>query len=96
MKSDKKRILNVDGHGDSTEMAPLFFGTRNCDVVIANKMAEGLALATSGRFDLYLLDTAFADGSGVELARRVRAFDPETPLVFYKVLNAQVEEDKAR
>jgi CheY-like chemotaxis protein len=57
-------------------------------------MAEGLALATSGRFDLYLLDTAFADGSGIELARRIRAFDPETPPVFYsaKAFPAEVQE----
>ena len=82
MKSNKQRILNVDDHDDSAEMVKLFFETRSCEVVIANKMAEGLALATSGRFDLYLLDTIFTDGSGIELARCIRAFDPQTPLVF--------------
>ena len=82
MKSNKQRILNVDDHDDSAGMVRLFFETRSCEVVIANKMAEGLALATSGRFDLYLLDTIFTDGSGIELARCIRAFDPTTPLVF--------------
>jgi hypothetical protein len=34
-KSDKLRILNVDGHGDSTEMVKLFFETQSCEVVFA-------------------------------------------------------------
>ena len=83
MKPDKQRVLIVDGHGDSTEMAPLFFETRSCEVVIANEMSEGFALAMGGRFDLYILDITLIDGSGVELTRRVRAFDPETPPDIY-------------
>ena len=61
---------------DLTEMVKLFFETKSCEVVIANEMGEGFALATGGRFDLNALDTTFTDGSGVELARRIRAFDP--------------------
>lgn len=33
---------------------------------------------------LYILDTTFTDGSGVELARHIRAFDPMPPLVFIR------------
>jgi hypothetical protein len=31
-------------------MAPLFFETKSCEVVIASEMAEGFALAMRGRF----------------------------------------------
>jgi DNA-binding response OmpR family regulator len=57
-------------------------------------MGKGFALAMGGRFDLCILDTTFTDGSGVELARRIRAFDPNTPLVFYsaKAFPAEVQE----
>jgi DNA-binding response OmpR family regulator len=55
-------------------MVKLFFETQSCEVVIANEIAEGFALVR-GRFDLNTLDTTFTDGSGVELARRIRAFD---------------------
>ena len=50
MKPDKQRVLIVDGHGDSTEMAPLFFETKSCEVFIANETAEGSAPAMGGRF----------------------------------------------
>jgi DNA-binding response OmpR family regulator len=83
MKPDKQRVLIVDGHGDLTVMAPLFFETRSCEVVIANERAEGFTLAMGGSFDLYILDITLIDGSGVELARRIRAFAPEALLVFY-------------
>jgi len=93
-KSNKQRILNVDGNGDSTEMAPLFFETQSFEVVISNEMAEGFSRAMGGRLYINILDTAFTGGSGVELARRTRAFAPMPPLVFYlaKALPAEVLE----
>jgi hypothetical protein len=93
-KSNKQRILNVDGNGDSTEMAPLFFETQSFEVVISNEMAEGFSRAMGGRFYINILDTAFTDRSGVELARRTRAFAPMPTLVFYldKALPAEVLE----
>jgi DNA-binding response OmpR family regulator len=75
-------------------MAPLFFETQSFEVVIANEMAEGFARAKGVRFYINILDTAFTDGSGVELARRTRTFDPMPPLVIYlaKALPAEVRE----
>jgi hypothetical protein len=93
-KSDKQRILNVEGHGDSTEMVKLFSETKSCEVVIANEMAEGFAPAMGGRSDLNILGATFTDGSGDELARRIRAFDPMPPPVFYsaETFTAEVRE----
>lgn len=75
-------------------MAPLFFETQSFEVVIANEMAEGFEQAMGGRFYINIIDTAFIDGSGVELARRTRAFAPMPTLVFYlaKALPAEVRE----
>ena len=64
-------------------MVKLFSETKSCEVVIANEMTEGFAPTTGGRSDLNILGATFTDGSGVELARRIRAFDTMTPLVFY-------------
>ena len=47
-------------------------------------MAEGFALAMDGRFDLNILGATFTDGSGVELARRIRAFDPLPRSIFIR------------
>src|SRR5262245_8205979 len=49
-ESNKQHILNVGGPGDSTEMTPLFFETKSCEVVIANEMGGGFAPAMGGRF----------------------------------------------
>jgi CheY-like chemotaxis protein len=52
-------------------------------VEAAQSVEEGLHLARGGGFDLYLLDSRFADGSGTELCEGIRAFDKTTPIVFY-------------
>jgi DNA-binding response OmpR family regulator len=74
-------------------MAQLFFGTQSFEVVIANEIAEGFARAMGVRFYIKILDTAFTDGSGGELARRTQAFDPMPMVVFLaKALLAEVRE----
>ena len=42
-----------------------------------------MRLARRGYFDLYILDNLLPDGSGVDLCRRIRGFDPHTPILFY-------------
>jgi len=32
---------------------------------------------------LYLLDTRFPEGSGLDLCKQLREFNPQTPIVFY-------------
>jgi DNA-binding response OmpR family regulator len=49
-------------------------------------------LASEERFDLYLLDSWLPDGSGLDLCRRIRKFDPVTPIFFYSA--AAYEADK--
>lgn len=45
-------------------------------------MADGLAKAMDGHFDLYLLDYYLPDGTGLELCHLIRAFDSNTPIFF--------------
>jgi DNA-binding response OmpR family regulator len=46
-------------------------------------MADALDVASRKRFDLYLVDIRLPDGDGFEFCRRVREFDPDTPVLFY-------------
>ena len=54
----------------------------NYRVVITSTSAEALRLSQSERFDLYLLDFEFPDGTGAELCQQIRAFDSATPVIF--------------
>ena len=81
--NDTPRILFVDDHEDTRFLISYLLGGWGYEVVAAESVEEGLALARSGGFDLYLLDSRFADGSGTELCEGIREFDKETPIVFY-------------
>jgi DNA-binding response OmpR family regulator len=78
---EKKRILFVDDDESNWEMVAL--NLAECVVVCTGDFNQGLRLARLGYFDLYLLDNWLPDGSGVELCRAIREFDPYTPVLFY-------------
>jgi CheY-like chemotaxis protein len=81
--SESPRILFVDDHEDTRFLITYLLNAWGYDVVGAESVGEGLALARGGDFDLYLLDSRFGDGSGTELCEGIREFDKETPIVFY-------------
>jgi DNA-binding response OmpR family regulator len=77
----KKRILFVEDDEENWEIVALILS--EYVVVCARDFSEGLRLARLGYFDLYLLDNRLPDGTGVELCRAIREFDPHTPVSFY-------------
>jgi DNA-binding response OmpR family regulator len=81
LKREKKRILMVEDHEDAWEIAAFFLD--KYALFYARDFKEGLRLAQSGYFDLYILDNWLPGGNGIELCRRIREFDPHTPVLFY-------------
>ena len=81
--SESPRILFVDDHEDTRFLISYLLHAWGYEVVAAESVGQGLELARGGSFDLYLLDSRFADGSGTELCEGIREFDKETPIVFY-------------
>jgi CheY-like chemotaxis protein len=81
--SANPRILFVDDHEDTRFLITYLLGAWGYGVAAAKTVEEGLKLARGGGFDLYLLDSRFADGSGTELCEGIREFDKATPIVFY-------------
>jgi OmpR-family two-component system manganese-sensing response regulator len=53
------------------------------EVVAAKSIAECVGLAGDERFDLYMLDDEYIDGSGLELCKRLREMTPGTPILFF-------------
>jgi DNA-binding response OmpR family regulator len=83
MSRAKCRILCVDDHEDTSEMLKLLLAQEDYEVVTAISIEEGLRLATTEDFDLYVLDKRLPDGSGIELCERLSAATPEIPCLFY-------------
>jgi CheY-like chemotaxis protein len=83
MKKSKPRILFVDDHEDTRYMVITWLGTLGYEVTATHSVSEGIRLARSEDFDLYLLDSRLADGDGKELCEKIREWDALTPIVFY-------------
>lgn len=79
----KPRILFVDDHEDTRRLIEFGLKSLGYEVVVTDCPSEGLRLAQAEQFDLYLLDSRFAEGSGAELCEAIREFDPETPIIFF-------------
>lgn len=79
----RPRVLYADDNEDSCLMLSTMLGFSSIDTTSANTIDEALRLAQVERFDLYLLDTRFPEGSGLDLCRQLREFNPRTPIVFY-------------
>lgn len=83
MQTTKKRVFCAEDHDDTRQLLSLLLGQSDYEVEAAATIADGLQLARQQRFDLYLLSGRFPDGSGIEMCRHIRRFDPTTPILFY-------------
>src|SRR5215475_4116755 len=86
---EKKRILFVEDDEDLYELVALTL--TGYKIIFARDFTEGLRLAKQRYFDLYILDNCLPDGTGIELCRCIREFDPHTPVIF--VSGATYESD---
>src|SRR5262245_58546636 len=89
------RVLYIEDHDDTRELVTLVLEQRSYEVVTGSTIETGVALAGSQHFDLYLLDSWLPDGSGLELCRQIREFDPATPIVFYSAAAYEIDRSEA-
>jgi CheY-like chemotaxis protein len=85
MKSPPPRILVIDDNRDSCELMQVMLQYANADYEITCVITpeEGLQLAASRPFDLYLLDCRMVGIHGIEVCRRLRQTDTQTPIMFF-------------
>jgi len=89
----RKRILCVDDQEEFWEL--LSVALPSYSIKPAYTFAEGLELARTQFFDLYVLDNWLPDGWGVDLCRQIRDFDWNTPVVFVSGAAYTADHEKA-
>lgn len=94
MPRDKKRVLCAEPSDDICSLVTAMLGQSGYEVVAATSVHESLELARRERFDLYMLDDDYIDGTAVELCKQLRTLTPETPILFFST--AAFERDRRR
>jgi DNA-binding response OmpR family regulator len=95
MQLRNRRILYIEDHEDTRELVTIILSQNHYDVVTGSTIRAGIRLARSDRFDLYLLDSWLPDGSGLDLCRQIREFDPLTPILFYSAAAYEADREDA-
>jgi two-component system, OmpR family, copper resistance phosphate regulon response regulator CusR len=89
----KARILCVEDDRDTCELISVLFP--QFEVKFAYNMSEGIRLFENETFDLCILDNWLPDGSGIDLCRKIRAINPNIPIVFASAVGYKPEIQKA-
>lgn len=95
MPSEKRRVLCAEPHEDTCMLIKLMLGRQGHEVVSAQTVHDCLELARRERFDLYMLDDDYVDGTSIELCRELRALTPETPILFFSSLAFPRDRERA-
>jgi DNA-binding response OmpR family regulator len=88
-------ILFVDDNPDICELVQAVLQNAGFRVSLSDSNAGALQLAASEHFDALLLDYWMPDFTGIELCRRIRAFDQSTPILICSGAVTQADKDAA-
>ena len=95
MQLRNRRILYIEDHDDTRDLVTIVLRQNDYDVITGSTIEAGIRLARSGLFDLYLLDAWLPDGSGLDLSKQIREFDPLTPILFYSAAAYDADREDA-
>jgi CheY-like chemotaxis protein len=78
-----KTILCVEDDVDTCMLLQYVLKDQGFEVVTCATSEKGLKLAREKDFSAIILDHRLADISGVEICRKIRTYDKQTPIIFY-------------
>ena len=83
MSEGKRRILCAESNKDVGDLIALMLTRKGYEVESVQTAAECLKVAATDRFDLYILNDTYIDGSALQLCKRLREMTPGTPILFF-------------
>lgn len=93
LSSACKKILCVDDDRDTCEL--LSFLLSDYEFVFTHNLEDARNLIENQNFDLFILDNWLPDGSGVELCRKIREFQPDVAIIFTSAAGRKDDIQKA-
>jgi len=83
MPETKKRILCVDGNENIISMLEDLVEELGYEPRAAGGVDAALRVARGDIIDLYITENHLTDGTGAELAEKIRELAPDAPIIFY-------------
>ena len=83
MSEGKRRILCAESNKDVGDLIALMLTRKGYEVETVQTAADCLKVAATDRFDLYMVDDDYIDGTAIELCKRLRQMTPATPILFF-------------
>lgn len=96
-RSPNPRILYVDKNRDECEMIGLMLllEDNSFQFTAVATAQKALALMSNEPISLFILDYDLPEMTGVELCRRIRLTDLQTPILFYSEMARDIDRQKA-
>lgn len=85
MSEGKRRILCAESNKDVGDLIALMLTRKGYEVETVQTAADCLKVASTDRFDLYILNDTYIDADSLELCRRLRELDPVTPVLLFSL-----------
>ena len=85
MHERRRRILCAESNKDVGDLIALMLTQRGYEVETVQTAADCLKVATTDRFDLYILNDTYIDADSLTLCRQLRELDPVTPVLLFSL-----------
>jgi CheY-like chemotaxis protein len=85
MAERKRRILCAESNRDVGDLIALMLEQKGYEVETVQTAADCLKVASTDRFDLYILNDTYIDADSLELCRQLREIDPVTPVLLFSL-----------
>ena len=85
MSEGKRRILCAESNKDVGDLIALMLTRKGYEVESVQTAADCLKVASTDRFDLYILNDTYIDADSLELCRQLRELDPVTPVLLFSL-----------
>lgn len=88
---DNKRVLIAEDDPDIVDLLTIHLSDLGCNVVSSGNGLEALQTAASATFDLIILDLMLPGLGGMEVCRKIRQHDTQTPIMILTALSEEID-----